>query len=90
MDQRPEAVPARGFQILGRDISNSFAPNLRTMSNADFFGLGFVLLQFSTKNAGPKAATMLMAEVEIPILEAADEDFPESRADRACLAVSAH
>ena len=35
-----------------------------------------------------------MAEVGIPatqpILEAADEDSPDYRADRACLAVSAH
>ena len=41
--------------------------------------------------AGRRAA---MAEVGIPttqpILEAADEDSPKYRADRACLAVSAH
>jgi hypothetical protein len=34
MDQRPEAVPAGGFQILGRDISNSFASNLRFLSTS--------------------------------------------------------
>jgi hypothetical protein len=84
MDQRPEAVPAGGFQIPGRDISNSFASNLRFVDiDADLRRTWFVLLQFS----------MLMAEVEATtqlILEAADEDSSEHRANRACLAVSAH
>jgi hypothetical protein len=40
--------------------------------------------------AGRRAAMAEVGTTTQPILEAADEDSPEHRADRACLAVSAH